>query len=544
MTARELASDPSLGLVLRAGAGGFDRPIRWVHATELLDPSPYLRGGELIHTVALWRRAPEDSERFVAALAARGAAGICLGVGVGDGMPDEAPADLLAACDRHDVPLLEVADTTPFVRISEVAIGAIMRERAGGAERSLEREHDLVRAALGPDGIRGVLRVLAEEIGRDCRLLARSGREVAGTAATLDRSRTMGLLATARSARRHPAKVHDAVVIPLPARRGERPGGWLVIDGDDHEPDLERPAVDQVAEFLAIECGRLHERRVRERRFAAGLVDLVAEGKLADADATAALRDLGLDPRRPALVLAAASSDVDAAADVLDAIAWTLGEEPLVAYSRDDVIALLGWDGPPEDAYATARTATERGAHVLGAPDIALGAGSIVADHADLRRGITEARQALRAAGARPDRPAVVTSRELGTHALLLALQADDVRAAFHAAILGPLIDYDARHRTELLRTLDTFLTLCAAWQRTADALHVHVNTLRYRLARIEELTGRDLGSMNDRVDFHLALRIGEMRAGARTTSAASPAGHTTVSRMRRTGLGSVSDGG
>jgi hypothetical protein len=521
MTARELASDPSLGLIVRAGAGGLDRPIRWVHATELIDPSPYLRGGELIHTVALWRHTPADSERFVGALAASEATGICLGVGAGAGMPDSAPADLVAACDRHDMPLLEVPDATPFVRISETVIGTIMRRRAGGAERSLEREHDLVRAAVGADGIGGVVRVLADELDRDCWVLARSGRQLAATGPGLDHARTMAVLARARGARRYPASTPEGLVLPVPGGPDDAPGGWLVVGGEQEDWDTgAQAAIDQVVEFLAIECGRLQGLQVRERRFAAGLLELVIDGKLTDGDAAAALRDLGLATERPTLTLAASAPEANAACDLLDAIAWALGEQPLIAHSRGDAIALVGWDGTEADAHATVRDAAGSAAMVPGARDVAVGAGSVVAGTAGVRRGIAEARQALRATAARVDRPAVVTSRELGSHAMLLALQADDVREAFRASVLDPLLDYDERHRTELRHTLDTFLRTCAAWQRTADALHVHVNTLRYRLGRVEELTGRSLSSMDDRVDLHLALRVRDMGSEAAATAA------------------------
>jgi DNA-binding PucR family transcriptional regulator len=57
------------------------------------------------------------------------------------------------------------------------------------------------------------------------------------------------------------------------------------------------------------------------------------------------------------------------------------------------------------------------------------------------------------------------------------------------------------------VRTLELFLGSGCQWQATADALHVHVNTLRHRLQRVERLTGRDLSSMEDRVDFFIALR-------------------------------------
>ena len=78
---------------------------------------------------------------------------------------------------------------------------------------------------------------------------------------------------------------------------------------------------------------------------------------------------------------------------------------------------------------------------------------------------------------------------------------------AFRDALLRPIEEHDARRHTELVRTLELFLESGGAYQPTAEALHVHVNTLRGRLARIEELTGRSLSDMETRVDFFIALR-------------------------------------
>jgi DNA-binding PucR family transcriptional regulator len=83
----------------------------------------------------------------------------------------------------------------------------------------------------------------------------------------------------------------------------------------------------------------------------------------------------------------------------------------------------------------------------------------------------------------------------------------DDAREALHDAVLLPLIDYDENHNSDLVRTLDAFLSHNGTWNTTAAELQVHVNTLRYRLARVEDLTGRSLDSMGDRVDFFVALR-------------------------------------
>ena len=102
----------------------------------------------------------------------------------------------------------------------------------------------------------------------------------------------------------------------------------------------------------------------------------------------------------------------------------------------------------------------------------------------------------------------VVTSDEVASHELLLASVPGSVLRSFRERLLGPLLAYDERHRAELLPTLREFLACSGSWNACAATMYVHVNTVRYRIRRIEELTGRDLSRLDDQVDFFLALRI------------------------------------
>ncbi|MDQ3785810.1 MAG: helix-turn-helix domain-containing protein, partial [Actinomycetota bacterium] len=106
--------------------------------------------------------------------------------------------------------------------------------------------------------------------------------------------------------------------------------------------------------------------------------------------------------------------------------------------------------------------------------------------------------------------PSVATFAELGTHSLLLGLQDADTLRDFADVVLGPLREHDAQRGSELVRTVQTFLEHGGQWTATADALYVHVNTLRNRLAKITELTGRDVARTEDRVDLYLALEAAE----------------------------------
>jgi sugar diacid utilization regulator len=527
MTVRELVEAAALGLAVRAGHDGLDREIRWVHATELLDPSPYLHGGELVHTVALWRRSPRDSDTYARALAGSAVSAVALGVGPEPMLVDETPPDLVEAFDRHGVPLLEVPNTTPFVAISEFVIEAIMGERRATAERSLAREQRFVRATAGDGGIVGILRVLADELRCDCWVLGAGATPVAGTGPPLPAEAAIALVLAGRRAAVVGTTVRGvlaspALIAPIrPAARPDlgplahlvcaRPGGELPLDAGD--------AIAQAVEILALEYGHVRVVQASERRFAAQLMESVAHGRVSEDEVVERVAAFGIDHRSRFAAVVAASRREDAGADdalnVAEHVAAAVGGRALTAVHDGEAVALVACPPGERDLVARLVTAGERAVRSLPG-DVAAGVSSAVDGAGGLRRALVEARQARRFAELRRGGPAVATSREVGSHTLLLALNAEDVRAAFRASLLGPLLAYDAAHRTELVHTLDTFLGTCGGWQRTASLLHVHVNTLRYRIARIEALTGRDLGSMDDRVDFHLALRLHEAQtAGA-----------------------------
>ncbi|XUZ28967.1 PucR family transcriptional regulator [Streptomyces sp. RMIT01] len=173
----------------------------------------------------------------------------------------------------------------------------------------------------------------------------------------------------------------------------------------------------------------------------------------------------------------------------------------------EDADALAGEPGLHADALlASVREPLSAGLADDGR--LTLGVSAAVHSAEGLRGALEEARHARRVAAARPGRVCAAGHHELASHVLLLPFVPDDVRRAFTARLLDPLRDYDRRHRAELVETLEAFLDCDGSWTRCAARLHLHVNTLRYRVGRIEQLTGRDLSRLEDKLDFFLALRM------------------------------------
>jgi hypothetical protein len=141
--------------------------------------------------------------------------------------------------------------------------------------------------------------------------------------------------------------------------------------------------------------------------------------------------------------------------------------------------------------------------------DAAGGAGARSAA-AGVSRVVAEARQARRLAELLGGGVRVVDSTQFGSWELLLAMVPGEAGRVFRGALLDPLLAYDRDHGTELVATLEAFLACSGSWSKAAEAMFIHVNSLRYRIRRIEELTGRDPRSLTDQAAFLLALRMAD----------------------------------
>jgi purine catabolism regulator len=109
--------------------------------------------------------------------------------------------------------------------------------------------------------------------------------------------------------------------------------------------------------------------------------------------------------------------------------------------------------------------------------------------------------------------PHVATYRDLGSFQLLLSLQDDEALRLYCDSLLGPIEASEGHYGGELMRSLEAFIEENGQWERAAKRLYCHRHTLRYRIRRVEELTGRNLSTARDRIEFWLALRGRELVA-------------------------------
>jgi PucR family transcriptional regulator, purine catabolism regulatory protein len=102
---------------------------------------------------------------------------------------------------------------------------------------------------------------------------------------------------------------------------------------------------------------------------------------------------------------------------------------------------------------------------------------------------------------------------EFGVFGLLFHLWGNPAVDVFRRDVLGILVEYDERRGTDLIGTLDAYLASGGSVSEAAGRLHIHRNTLSYRINRIAELTGRDLSNPQDRLLLRVALLCRDLGA-------------------------------
>jgi purine catabolism regulator len=304
-----------------------------------------------------------------------------------------------------------------------------------------------------------------------------------------------------------------AIALPVPGGSHAAASSWLIaVPESENVAEFERFLAHHAVMVVAL--AQMRERVVAEteRRLAGDVLSLVLGGRIDAEDI--AVRLAPFEIAGEAAVLLLAVEQPEALEAELGRILGELGAKALVATvptsRRRLLCAVLAGVADPLALAATAREQLVADGHSARA------AVSHNAPVKALRRSFHEARCALEIGSlANGSAPAVASADDLGAYRLLLSLQDDDGLRQYCDDVLTPIERSRTGNSEELLRSLEAFLEHNGSWEAAARALFCHRHTLRYRISRIEELTGRRLDRVENRIEFWLALRGRELLGGA-----------------------------
>jgi purine catabolism regulator len=461
-------------LVPADGFNATPEQVTAVHISELLDPTGYLTGGELLLTTGLTLPSNRiGCERYVGRLKGVGVSALAIGLGPVYAEPPEA---LAAACRKLGLTLLTVPAPTPFLTITKAYWAAVSSAAEQQLKDVLAFQRALVEAAASSDTVAGVLRVLVRWLGGWAATFTPQG--------DVDQIHPIGRLDDAARIRAELSRltgVHSAAsfsagagsVVVYPLAVGERIAGYLAVGSPRPlDPDLRRPVLTATA-LLSIDAVRRRgavSAAETGRRCVAQLVDL---GHPEAARRLAAV--IGVPaPADTVRVLVVRSRDSD---DSVSAVRDWCDSVLSVTSDRQVAWFLVPADHPPLERLD-----------------------AILASDATVAAVMSDLVPVTAAAGLRALLTSSVGSLTAGTRLL-------QHRSPFDTHLAGELSAAVDTLTAPQLAALVGYLRHRGQWEVAARALGIHRNTLRHRVARCRDQLPGDLEDPDVAAELWLVLR-------------------------------------
>ncbi len=534
-TVQDILEIPELHLRLLAGKGSTSNPVRWVHISEVPDPTKWLKGGELLLTTGY--SFVGDEEQQVAQIKRLIDHNIS-GLGFGTGFTfDKVPPALVKVAEEYGFPLFEVPYHVPFLAITEAVASKIVNEQYSLLQRSLAVHEKLTKIVLEEKGLEAILSTLSALVGCSAVLFDFHGvvlceaayRRHLGAELIADLWR---LISDRRADRQNFALSMDGVgsgVQVYPVVASHRIGAFLAVVKDSGDfSEYDRIILHNVVTVTALELVKKKAVAETEKRLAGDFFDELIASDLYEEEIARRLAFFGLDPQSPHLIVLV---DIDhaedgaperseaAALDVKERLHWTVDEFMArhdvlcISASRSDSVVILVQPGKM-DVHEIIKLSGELQAviaEMLPEISVSVGIGRPHRQLIDLRQSYYEASYAIKIRKLKGEPRVIASFDDLGSYGLLLGLQDTLSLEVFYDSVLGKLQDYDEQSSSDLVKSLARFLEANGHWGDAAEKLYVHRHTLRYRMKRVEEITGRDLNQSQDRMEFWLALKAKEL---------------------------------
>jgi PucR family transcriptional regulator, purine catabolism regulatory protein len=494
ITVADLLDMPHLRLHLHAGRSGLGRDVSWTHTSDLPDPWRWLAGGELLLTNGMSFPADGQAQReVIERLVEAGAAALAIGERM---YCPPLTRELAEAGDELGFSILTVEYPTPFVGISRAVAVANLLEQSDRLIRTERIYHAMHRMISSQGESSALSEALSPLLGCRVRVCHRESGEPWYPE---DPRPDPALAEALREAADSSDLRAGAFAHPLPDGRELRlvgiptePSAVLVLESDGHQV-LDALLTQHAVVVIALELSQSLMNVEHRRRNGAELLAQFLEHRADPRSGARQLKSHGLRVTSASL-LAITSVDITRLRNLHVAL-WRSKIAHLVVH-RSGVLYLLGQDDKTLHAVIRSNLGEEA----------AVGVSAPIGTVERIQEAAREAGWAVRAAAGLSSR-----TFRYGDASPVVGIAGIDDAVALVTRVLGPVDEHEQRHGTDLLHTLETFLRHQRSWQKTAEALHVHRQTVLYRIRKVEELTGHDLDETADIAELWLALQARAM---------------------------------
>lgn len=486
---------PGSDAVVVAGVDGLTRIVTRARLAATAEHLRRVASGELVVTTAATLLGTgEEPARLVARLDGAQIAGIAVRLDPSEHLP----GDLVAAADRVRLPVITFPDTTALADATAAVLDALLEAQRQRLDHVLDIHQRFTRIVLGGGGAPEIAATLHDLLGSPVAVVDADGRRtvVVPSDASLDLD--------------SPTAVRQRI------RAGEADYGEIVADDGARKLGADSLiALERAAMAIAVRLAQARAVAEAQERFAAISLEELVSGHAGDiTDVMERAITFGWDLSRPRAVLLASIDPPEeggippsALAMIAAAARATLGRDAIV-WTRSATIAALV--APETDDASERRALAEtlrRELDVqLRSVNVSIGVGRRVDTPALLPRSFAEASRAVDVGRWAKGRHVTEVFDELGLERLLSSTPTDDL-AEFVRDAIGPLVAHDHVNNGELVETLAVWLET-RNMAEAARRIHVHYNTLKNRLERIEEIIGPVVSDPNRALECEVAIYI------------------------------------
>ena len=525
------------GSTALVGQGSLDRRVFWA---RLLGPRPPALGNTEAGEMVLLPGSISGARSFPRVVRDLVDAGV--GAFLVSGAPNE---EGLGVATELGTPILRLVDGASLVD-AERSIISLIVDREGQLRRKVEQIYERLLATLVEDaGIRPLASEVAQVTGRavvvldeyfrvqvtepDDEGIRALGRALGGALAKRD-PRSAGRPATAPFRLGRGRGEPDALVVPLRLRG--MPAGYLGLAGAADVSDLDREIAERAARVVGIELAKQRAVTEAQLRLQGDFLDDLLSGRYPSEEAMLArAKWVGHNLALPHVVLALAvdepagpqvgSSNAATApesrrlqaADLVRTELVRIAPDALLREQQGTLALVLPRATAPgrEQSVALAEGLRVQLASRVAPSAVTIGVGRAHLGVAGIGQAYREAEQALAVARVLQGGDRTVHFEELGVQRLLFQLRENPELASFYDDLLGRLQAHDERQGADLVNTLEAFFESHGNHVRTAQRLHLHRNTLLYRLDRARQILDINLDDSEVRLALQVALKIGRV---------------------------------
>lgn len=488
ITVAELLAEPQLGLSLIAGSEGLGNRITWAHTSDLPRLWEWITGGEIMMTNGL--SIPADAAGQVELAQALFEAGASA-LAIGDKM--HAPpllAEFIDACNVLPLPVINVPYPLPFIAIARSVAESTLLEESRRL-RQTARIYDLLRLAGAENHWQRLLHGLADEL--DVQLFVVDKRclhpwhpdsENFSEPLTSKLEKLVRPEPTAtKNFQWHRVGDQHVLTMDIPTH-----GNALLVVLPQSEPHPDAVVLLHTATVLGLELSRTVLALENQRRLGAEFLLQAFDGRYGIAELESRLNDFGI-PGQNFLIVSMSSRDGRSLANVHVDL-WRHGF-PNACLRRFNKLHV-----------AVSQECSEEFLRHVVTPDVKIGV-STPSTAGSIQKALQESLWALGTAGSRAEQ-----LLRYAEGPSWLGLTSYEEGQALVQQLLGPVLDYERGRQGDLIQTLKTYLNTQRSWQKTADILFTHRQTVIYRIRKISELTGLDMTETSALAQLWFALQI------------------------------------